>query len=134
MCYACQCSAKSKLLLDNAKSKIHHKNSNLKGGGESKVSLGGVEGAESGRAADYEVAGGGGEGSGARVEGVHLEAELEGTRPSVKEVPAGDGLAHLKQEQSPSRVQISGFVNYAGKINQAYLESLKAQPRRELNS
>ena len=114
------------------KSKIHNIKSNLKGGGESKVALGGVEGAESGRAANYEVSGGGGEGSGAGVEGVHLEAELEGTRPSVQEVPAGDGLAHLKQERSPSRVQRSGFVNYS--TYQAYLESLKAQPRRELNS
>ena len=81
------------------KSKIHNIKSNLKGGGESKVALGGVEGAESGRAANYEVSGGGGEGSGARVEGVHLEAKLEGTRPSVQEVAAGDRLADLKQEQ-----------------------------------
>ena len=58
-----------------------------------------MEGAESGRAANYEVSGGGGEGSGAGVEGVHLEAELEGTRSSVQEVAAGDRLADLKQEQ-----------------------------------
>ena len=80
------------------KSKIQNTISNLKGGGESKVALGGVEGAESGRAANYEVSGGGGEGSGAGVEGVHLEAELDVAAPRAHHGARGGG-AHLNQRE-----------------------------------
>ena len=64
------------------------------------VSLGGVEGAEAGRAAHHEVAREG-ERRSALVQRVHLESEVEGARPGVQEVTAGNGLADLKRCKIP---------------------------------
>ena len=67
----------------------------LEGRRQPEVALGGVEGAESGGTAHHEVAGESVR-SGALVQRVHLEAEVEGACPRVQEIPTGDGLADLK--------------------------------------